>query len=147
MRRKRLPLTFCSLKSLHREDVHKVDIMTFCQQKAAQSLKSETQRSRDSALLWQLLVLLCRQNGVKYYRSDRWAGAAGLKLKSFWDREDSAYGMIVKDNVKEERMALREKMAQMATPFANDNLFPALLHWPGVILQSLGYCTNHIIPL
>lgn len=121
--------------------------MTFCQQKAAQSLKSETQRSRDSALLWQLLVLLCRQNGVKYYRSDRWAGAAGLKLKSFWDREDSAYGMIVKDNVKEERMALREKMAQMATPFANDNLFPALLHWPGVILQSLGYCTNHIIPL
>ncbi|XP_032174798.1 protein transport protein Sec16B [Mustela erminea] len=48
---------------LIREDVHKVDIMTFCQQKAAQSLKSETQRSRDSALLWQLLVLLCRQNG------------------------------------------------------------------------------------
>uniref|UniRef100_A0A673UVN1 Protein transport protein sec16 n=1 Tax=Suricata suricatta TaxID=37032 RepID=A0A673UVN1_SURSU len=48
---------------LIREDVHKVDIMTFCQQKAAQSRKSETQRSRDSALLWQLLVLLCRQNG------------------------------------------------------------------------------------
>ncbi|XP_047377683.1 protein transport protein Sec16B isoform X1 [Sciurus carolinensis] len=48
---------------LIREDVHKVDIMTFCQQKAAQSLKSETPGSRDSALLWQLLVLLCRQNG------------------------------------------------------------------------------------
>ncbi|KAF0881000.1 SC16B protein, partial [Crocuta crocuta] len=48
---------------LTREDVHKVDIMTFCQQKAAQNRKSETQRSRDSALLWQLLVLLCRQNG------------------------------------------------------------------------------------
>nr|XP_035931715.1 protein transport protein Sec16B-like isoform X3 [Halichoerus grypus] len=48
---------------LIREDVHKVDIMTFCQHKAAQSLKSETERSRDSALLWQLLVLLCRQNG------------------------------------------------------------------------------------
>ncbi|KAI4563470.1 hypothetical protein MJT46_019826, partial [Ovis ammon polii x Ovis aries] len=46
-----------------REDVHKVDIMTFCQQKAAQSRKSETPGSRDSALLWQLLVLLCRQNG------------------------------------------------------------------------------------
>ncbi|EPY78997.1 hypothetical protein CB1_000976022 [Camelus ferus] len=46
------------------EDVHKVDIMTFCQQKAAQSRKSETPGSRDSALLWQLLVLLCRQNGV-----------------------------------------------------------------------------------
>nr|XP_019584195.1 PREDICTED: protein transport protein Sec16B isoform X1 [Rhinolophus sinicus]XP_019584287.1 PREDICTED: protein transport protein Sec16B isoform X1 [Rhinolophus sinicus] len=48
---------------LIREDVHKVDIMTFCQQKAAQTRKSETPRSRDSALLWQLLVLLCRQNG------------------------------------------------------------------------------------
>ncbi|XP_007935875.1 protein transport protein Sec16B [Orycteropus afer afer] len=48
---------------LIREDVHKVDIMMFCQQKAAQSCKSETTRSRDSALLWQLLVLLCRQNG------------------------------------------------------------------------------------
>ncbi|KAK1329249.1 hypothetical protein QTO34_011429 [Cnephaeus nilssonii] len=48
---------------LIREDVHKVDIMTFCQQKAAQSRKSETPGSRDAALLWQLLVLLCRQNG------------------------------------------------------------------------------------
>lgn len=48
---------------LIREDVHKVDIMTFCQQKAAQSRKSGTPGSRDSALLWQLLVLLCRQNG------------------------------------------------------------------------------------
>uniref|UniRef100_A0A8C8Z1H5 Protein transport protein sec16 n=1 Tax=Prolemur simus TaxID=1328070 RepID=A0A8C8Z1H5_PROSS len=48
---------------LIREDVHKVDIMMFCQQKAAQSCKSETLGSRDSALLWQLLVLLCRQNG------------------------------------------------------------------------------------
>ncbi|XP_052056560.1 protein transport protein Sec16B [Apodemus sylvaticus] len=48
---------------LIREDIHKVDIMTFCQKKAAQCLKSETPGSRDSALLWQLLVLLCRQNG------------------------------------------------------------------------------------
>ncbi|KAM6166242.1 protein transport protein Sec16B [Erethizon dorsatum] len=48
---------------LIRQDVHKVDIMTFCQQKAAQSHKSGTPGSRDSALLWQLLVLLCRQNG------------------------------------------------------------------------------------
>ncbi|XP_006887777.1 PREDICTED: protein transport protein Sec16B-like [Elephantulus edwardii] len=48
---------------LIRDDVHKVNIMTFCQQKAARSRKSETPRSRDSALLWQLLVLLCRQNG------------------------------------------------------------------------------------
>ncbi|XP_041518570.1 protein transport protein Sec16B isoform X1 [Microtus oregoni] len=48
---------------LSREDIHKVDIMTFCQKKAAQCLKSETPGSRDSALLWHLLVLLCRQNG------------------------------------------------------------------------------------
>ncbi|ELV12188.1 Protein transport protein Sec16B [Tupaia chinensis] len=48
---------------LTREDVHKVDIMTFCQQKATQSRRSETPGSVDSALLWQLLVLLCRQNG------------------------------------------------------------------------------------
>ncbi|XP_069932725.1 protein transport protein Sec16B isoform X1 [Oryctolagus cuniculus] len=48
---------------LIREDVHKVDVMTFCQQKAAQSRKSGTPGGRDSALLWQLLVLLCRQNG------------------------------------------------------------------------------------
>ncbi|XP_016049201.2 protein transport protein Sec16B isoform X1 [Erinaceus europaeus] len=48
---------------LIREDVHKVDIMTFCQQKATQSRKSDTPGSRDAALLWQLLVLLCRQNG------------------------------------------------------------------------------------
>ncbi|XP_069336352.1 protein transport protein Sec16B isoform X3 [Eulemur rufifrons] len=48
---------------LIREDVHKVDIMMFCQQKAARSRKSDSLGSRDSALLWQLLVLLCRQNG------------------------------------------------------------------------------------
>ncbi|CAO2637365.1 Protein transport protein Sec16B [Lemmus lemmus] len=48
---------------LIREDTHKVDIITFCQKKAAQCLKSETPGSRDSALLWHLLVLLCRQNG------------------------------------------------------------------------------------
>ncbi|XP_058516694.1 protein transport protein Sec16B isoform X3 [Ochotona princeps] len=48
---------------LTRDHVHKVDIMTFCQQKVTQSRKSETLGSRDSALLWQLLVLLCRQNG------------------------------------------------------------------------------------
>lgn len=38
--------------------------MTFCQQKIATSCDLSTQRGRDSALLWKLLVLLCRQNGV-----------------------------------------------------------------------------------
>ncbi|GAB0192745.1 protein transport protein Sec16B [Grus japonensis] len=48
---------------LAREDLHKVDVMTFCQQKIAMSCDLSTQRGRDSALLWKLLVLLCRQNG------------------------------------------------------------------------------------
>lgn len=48
---------------LVREDLHKVDVMTFCQRRVATSCVSETQRGRDSALLWKLLVLLCRQNG------------------------------------------------------------------------------------
>ncbi|KFZ52168.1 Protein transport protein Sec16B, partial [Antrostomus carolinensis] len=48
---------------LAREDLHKVDVMTFCQQKIATSCDLSTQRGRDSSLLWKLLVLLCRQNG------------------------------------------------------------------------------------
>ncbi|XP_051481002.1 protein transport protein Sec16B isoform X2 [Apus apus] len=47
---------------LAREDLHKGDVMTFCQQKIT-SCDLSTQRGRDSALLWKLLVLLCRQNG------------------------------------------------------------------------------------
>ncbi|XP_027550583.1 protein transport protein Sec16B-like isoform X2 [Neopelma chrysocephalum] len=48
---------------LAREDLHKVDVMTFCQQKITVGCDPSTQRGRDSALLWKLLVLLCRQNG------------------------------------------------------------------------------------
>ncbi|KFV97836.1 Protein transport protein Sec16B, partial [Eurypyga helias] len=48
---------------LTREDLHKVDVMTFCQQKIATSCDPSTQRGRDSALLWKFLVLLCQQNG------------------------------------------------------------------------------------
>ncbi|NXC67603.1 SC16B protein, partial [Anhinga anhinga] len=48
---------------LAREDLHKVDVVTFCQQKIATSCDLSTQRGRDSALLWKLLILLCRQNG------------------------------------------------------------------------------------
>uniref|UniRef100_A0A8C5XUY8 SEC16 homolog B, endoplasmic reticulum export factor n=1 Tax=Microcebus murinus TaxID=30608 RepID=A0A8C5XUY8_MICMU len=69
---------------LIREDVHKVDIMMFCQQKAAQSRRSETPGSRDSALLWQLLVLLCRQNGEALewaMRSQLWGHALFLASK------------------------------------------------------------------
>ncbi|XP_030311526.1 protein transport protein Sec16B isoform X2 [Calypte anna] len=48
---------------LVREDLHKVDVMTFCQQKIATGCDLSTQRGRDSALLWKLLVVLCQQNG------------------------------------------------------------------------------------
>ncbi|XP_026709818.1 protein transport protein Sec16B-like [Athene cunicularia] len=48
---------------LVREDLHKVNVMAFCQQKIATSCDLSTQRGRDSALLWKLLVLLCQQNG------------------------------------------------------------------------------------
>ncbi|NXG25322.1 SC16B protein, partial [Grallaria varia] len=48
---------------LARDDLHKVDVMTFCQQKIATGCDLSTQRGRDSSLLWKLLVLLCQQNG------------------------------------------------------------------------------------
>ncbi|NWV64663.1 SC16B protein, partial [Malurus elegans] len=48
---------------LAREDLHKVDVMMFCQQKIDTGCDLSTQRGRDSSLLWKLLVLLCRQNG------------------------------------------------------------------------------------
>ncbi|XP_058033211.1 protein transport protein Sec16B [Ahaetulla prasina] len=48
---------------LIREDLHKVDVMTFCQRKAATGCDLATKQGRDSALLWKLLLLLCRQNG------------------------------------------------------------------------------------
>ncbi|NXH06223.1 SC16B protein, partial [Loxia leucoptera] len=48
---------------LAREDLHKLDVMNFCQQKISTGCDLSTQRGRDSSLLWKLLVLLCRQNG------------------------------------------------------------------------------------
>nr|XP_014342756.1 PREDICTED: protein transport protein Sec16B [Latimeria chalumnae] len=49
---------------LVREDLHKVDVIMFSQHKEDACRKSKTLKDRDSAaLVWQLLVLLCRQNG------------------------------------------------------------------------------------
>ncbi|XP_018430599.1 PREDICTED: protein transport protein Sec16B [Nanorana parkeri] len=48
---------------VQREDLHKVDVMNYCQQNASQCLRSGGQRSRDDALLWQVLLQMCRQNG------------------------------------------------------------------------------------
>lgn len=48
-----------------REDLHKVDAMEFAQQRAAACLSGGGLQDRSSAaLLWNLLILLCRQNGV-----------------------------------------------------------------------------------
>ncbi|KAF7711706.1 protein transport protein Sec16B isoform X2 [Silurus meridionalis] len=49
---------------LTREDLHKVDVINFSLQMADACLKDETSCNDSSvSLLWQLLVLLCRQNG------------------------------------------------------------------------------------
>ncbi|XP_062853378.1 protein transport protein Sec16B [Trichomycterus rosablanca] len=49
---------------LAREDLHKVDVITFALQMADLCLKDKTVLDVSSAsLLWHLLVLLCRQNG------------------------------------------------------------------------------------
>ncbi|XP_054836017.1 protein transport protein Sec16B isoform X2 [Eublepharis macularius] len=48
---------------LIREDLHKVDVMMFCQRKATAGCDLASNRGRDAALLWKLLLLLCRQNG------------------------------------------------------------------------------------
>jgi hypothetical protein len=50
---------------LQREDLHKVDAISFAHQKAEACMKDEKLQDKGSAaLLWNLLVLLCRQNGV-----------------------------------------------------------------------------------
>ncbi|XP_071010608.1 protein transport protein Sec16B-like isoform X3 [Oncorhynchus clarkii lewisi] len=49
---------------LAREDLHKVDAISFAHQKAEACMKDEKLQDKGSAaLLWNLLVLLCRQNG------------------------------------------------------------------------------------
>ncbi|XP_030061838.1 protein transport protein Sec16B isoform X2 [Microcaecilia unicolor] len=49
---------------LAREDLHKLDVMTYCQRKIAQIGQTDSVRNHDLALIWQLLILLCRQNGT-----------------------------------------------------------------------------------
>ncbi|KAM8744944.1 protein transport protein Sec16B isoform 3-T4 [Acanthopagrus schlegelii] len=49
---------------LTREDLHKVDAIEFAHQRAAAcSRAAELHDKRSAALLWNLLILLCRQNG------------------------------------------------------------------------------------
>lgn len=57
--------SFCPVLFVFRDDTHKVDVINFAQNKAAQCLKNENLIDKESAsLLWDFIVLLCRQNGV-----------------------------------------------------------------------------------
>ncbi|XP_072310740.1 protein transport protein Sec16A isoform X2 [Eucyclogobius newberryi] len=50
---------------LVKEDTHKVDVIKFSQNKALECLRDNNLLDRDSArLLWDFIVLLCRQNGT-----------------------------------------------------------------------------------
>lgn len=48
-----------------REETHKVDVIKFSQNKAMECLRNDNLLDKDSAsLIWEFIVLLCRQNGV-----------------------------------------------------------------------------------
>ncbi|XP_009997258.1 PREDICTED: protein transport protein Sec16A [Chaetura pelagica] len=50
---------------LAKDDTHKVDVINFAQNKSAQCFKNENLIDKESAsLLWDFIVLLCRQNGT-----------------------------------------------------------------------------------
>ncbi|XP_029775286.1 protein transport protein Sec16A isoform X2 [Suricata suricatta] len=50
---------------LGKDDTHKVDVINFAQNKAAKCLQNENLIDKESAsLLWNFIVLLCRQNGT-----------------------------------------------------------------------------------
>ncbi|XP_006900693.1 PREDICTED: protein transport protein Sec16A [Elephantulus edwardii] len=50
---------------LGKDDTHKVDVINFAQNKATKCFQNENIIDRESAsLLWNLIVLLCRQNGT-----------------------------------------------------------------------------------
>lgn len=51
---------------LGKDDTHKVDVINFAQNKATKCLQNENLIDKESAsLLWNFIVLLCRQNGVR----------------------------------------------------------------------------------
>ncbi|VTJ54255.1 Hypothetical predicted protein [Marmota monax] len=50
---------------LGKDDTHKVDVINFAQNKATKCLQNENLMDKESAsLLWNLIILLCRQNGT-----------------------------------------------------------------------------------
>lgn len=51
--------------SPYRDDTHKVDVINFAQNKATKCLQNDSLLDKASAsLLWNFIILLCRQNGV-----------------------------------------------------------------------------------
>ncbi|CAH2311283.1 Hypothetical predicted protein [Pelobates cultripes] len=48
---------------VQREDLHKMDIINFCQENVSQCHQSQRPGSSADALLWQILLQMCRQNG------------------------------------------------------------------------------------
>lgn len=64
-------LLTCSLSCVLsiREETHKVDVIKFSQNKALECARDSNLLDKDSAqLLWDFIMLLCRQNGVRLYR-------------------------------------------------------------------------------
>lgn len=60
-----LILIFVYICVLFREETHKVDVIKFAQNKAQECMRNDDLIDKDSALLiWEFIVLLCRQNGV-----------------------------------------------------------------------------------
>lgn len=48
-----------------RDETHKVDVINFAQNKAKECSQNENLLDQESArLLWDFIVLMCRQNGV-----------------------------------------------------------------------------------
>lgn len=59
---------FTECCSFFRDDTHKVDVINFAQSKATKCLQNENLLDKESAsLLWNFIILLCRQNGVRVF--------------------------------------------------------------------------------
>lgn len=63
------PLPLCVLVCVYvREETHKVDVIKFAQNKAQECMRNDDLIDKDSAfLIWEFIVLLCRQNGVRIW--------------------------------------------------------------------------------
>lgn len=77
------PFTECC--SFFRDDTHKVDVINFAQSKATKCLQNENLLDKESAsLLWNFIVLLCRQNGVRVFLPLEQPLSLTLSLRNPW---------------------------------------------------------------